>query len=148
MGRVKIDLPANFPFSTTIPVRIQDVNYGGHVGNDAILSILHEVRIQFLASIGSMELDKATGQGLIMADVAITYKGEGFHGDVFKIEVAAGDFSGFGFDLFYRITSTRNEQVVLIAEAKTGMLCFDYNTHNLARLSPDLKNRLETGKIE
>lgn len=146
MGRVKIDLPESFPFSTTIPVRIQDINYGNHVGNDAILSIMHEVRIQFLASIGYVELDKVTNQGLIMADVVVSYKGEGFHRDIFKIEVAAGDFSAFGFDLFYKITAQRNEQIILIAEAKTGMLCFDYNTRKLARLSPEMKNRLETGK--
>ncbi|RFS21442.1 thioesterase [Chitinophaga silvatica] len=148
MARIKIDLPATFPFSTQIPVRIQDVNYGGHVGNDAILSILHEVRIQFLASIGYKELDTTTGEGFIMSDVAIAYKGEAFHGDKFDVAVAAGDFSGFGFDFFYKITALRNEQTIVIAEAKTGMLCFDYNQHKIARLSAEMKQRLETGKIE
>ena len=148
MGRIKIDLPAEFPFKTQVPVRIQDVNYGGHVGNDAILSILHEVRIRFLASIGYKELDTTTGAGMIMSDVAVAYKGEGFHGDVFDVAVAAGDFSGFGYDLFYKITATRNGQTIVIAEAKTGMLCYDYNQHKIAKLSPDMKQRLETGKKE
>ena len=45
MGRVKIKFPAENPlFITTIHVRIGDINYGGHVGNDAILSIIHEAR--------------------------------------------------------------------------------------------------------
>jgi acyl-CoA thioesterase FadM len=146
MARIKIDLPAAFPFSIQVPVRIQDVNYGGHVGNDAILSIMHEARIRFLESLGYKELDHEAGTGLIMADVAVAYKGEGFHGDVFGVEVAAGEFNPFGFELFYRITANRNAQTIIIAEAKTGMICFNYNIRKIAKLPADMKARLETGK--
>ena len=45
MQRVKVELPANFNFSCIIPIRITDLNYGGHVGNDAVLSLIHEARI-------------------------------------------------------------------------------------------------------
>lgn len=48
MARISIDLPSTFTFSATIPVRITDLNYGGHVGNDTILSIIHEARVQYL----------------------------------------------------------------------------------------------------
>ncbi|NIG56967.1 thioesterase family protein [Chitinophaga sp. Cy-1792] len=143
MARIKIDLPAQFSFSITIPVRIQDVNYGGHVGNDAILSIMHEARIQYLQQLGYKELDHSTNTGLIMADVAIAYKGEAFHGDIFKVEVAAGEFSTFGFELFYRITTTRDEKQITVAEGKTGMVCFDYNTRKVAKLSAEMKASLE-----
>ena len=146
MARIKIDLPAAFPFKIQIPVRIQDVNYGGHVGNDAILSIMHEARIQFFGNTGYKELDHETGMGLIMADVAVAYKGEGFHGDVFQVEVAAGEFNPFGFELFYRITTNRNAQTIIIAEAKTGMICFNYSIHKIAKLPADMKASLETGK--
>ena len=46
MARVKLELPAQFNFRTNIPIRIQDLNYGNHVGNDAILSIMHEARLR------------------------------------------------------------------------------------------------------
>ncbi|NLR60933.1 thioesterase [Chitinophaga polysaccharea] len=146
MARIKIDLPAGFPFRIAIPVRIQDVNYGGHVGNDAILSIMHEARIRFLENLGYKELDKEAGAGLIMADVAVAYKGEAFHGDVFDVAVAAGEFSAFGFELFYRITTQRNAQTITIAEAKTGMICFDYHQRKIVKLAPDMQTRLEAGK--
>lgn len=146
MARVKIDLPATFPFSVQIPVRIRDINYGNHVGNDAILSIIHEARIQFLSNLGYKELDHEAGAGFIMADVAIAYKGEGFYGDIFDIAVSAGEFNALGFELFYRITTNRNEQTITIAEAKTGMICFDYKAHKIAKLPADMKARLETGK--
>ena len=57
MARINIDLPGDFKFSTTIPVRITDLNYGGHVGNDAILSIIHEARMQFLHHFGYSEIN-------------------------------------------------------------------------------------------
>ncbi|RYF84358.1 MAG: thioesterase, partial [Chitinophagaceae bacterium] len=67
MARIKINLPHSFLFNTTVPVRITDLNYGGHVGNDALLGIIHEIRMQFLKSLGySSELEVA-GSALIMS---------------------------------------------------------------------------------
>ena len=56
MARIKIDLPSKIAFSTNIPVRITDLNYGGHVGNDTVLTIIHEARMQFLANAGYTEM--------------------------------------------------------------------------------------------
>lgn len=141
MARVKITLPEHFTFSTRVPIRIQDVNYGGHVGNDAILSIMHEARVQFLGNIGCSELD-ACGVGMIMADVAIVYKGEGFRGDVFLVEVTADELSPFGFELVYRLSTERDGRKLPIAEGKTGMVCFDYQQKKVARLPEALKEKL------
>jgi acyl-CoA thioester hydrolase len=143
MARIKIDLPTAFSYNISIPVRIQDVNYGGHVGNDAILSIMHEARIQYLNSIGCKELDHDGGTSLIMSDVAIAYKGEGFHGDIFLVEITAGEYSAFGFELFYRITTNRNAQTITIAEAKTSMTCFNYKNRKVMKLPADMKASLE-----
>jgi len=46
--RIKLELPEIMVFSTEIPVRITDINYGGHLGNDSILSIVQEARVRFL----------------------------------------------------------------------------------------------------
>ncbi len=134
-------MPSSYRFSTTIPVRISDVNYGGHVGNDAIISILHEARLQYLSAIGCTELD-AFGTAMIMADLAVVYKGEGFYGDQFIVEIAAGELSSFGFDLFYRISTQKEGKQTIIAEAKTGMVCFDYTNRKVARLPEKLSQEL------
>lgn len=141
MAKVKIDMPECFLFSTTIPVRIGDINYGGHVGNDAIVSIIHESRLQFLSSMGCTELD-FFGTGLIMADLVVTYKGEAFYGDVVTVEVTPGEISSVSFDLFYRISTQRNGQPMLITEAKTGMVCFDYTSRKIARLPEAFKEKI------
>ncbi|RZK16406.1 MAG: thioesterase [Hymenobacter sp.] len=131
MARVKLALPATFLFSITLPVRITDLNYGGHLGNDALLSLLHEARVQFLASLGVKELDTATQLGFIMADVAVEYKAEAFYGDELHIEVGVNDPNKYGFDIVYLI---KNQVEREVARAKTGMLAFDYNTRKLRAL--------------
>ena len=139
MARVKIDLPTAFPFATSLPIRITDLNYGAHLGNDALLGLLHEARVQFLAHLGEPEFDPATKLGFIMADVAVEYKGEGFHGDVLTIAMAAHDAHKYGFDIVYRV---QNQAGRLVALAKTGMLCFDYNTRKLRGLPAALAGQL------
>lgn len=131
MPRIKIELPAHFSFSTTIPVRITDVNYGGHVGNDSILSLIHEARVQFLKHYGWTEMDLA-GAGLIMSDVAIEFKNELFYGGSLQVFVAAANLSRVGFELFYRLVSSVDEK--LIAVAKTSMITYDYDKRKVVAL--------------
>ena len=139
MARVKIALPATFLFATTVPVRITDLNYGGHLGNDALLSLLHEVRVRFLASLGEKEVDPATQLGFIMADVAMEYKAEAFYGDVLHIEIGANDLTKYGFDLVYLVKNQAGKEV---ARAKTGLLAFDYHTRKLRTLPPALAAKI------
>ena len=125
MNRIKLTLPETFGFSTSIAIRITDLNYGGHVGNDTFLSLIHEARQQFLHAYGYAELDFA-GYGLIMADAVVEFKRELNFGDVVTISVAAADFDKLGFDLFYKLELVTPEANLLAGKAKTGMLCFDY----------------------
>jgi acyl-CoA thioesterase FadM len=136
MARVKVALPDTFPFRTEIPVRITDLNYGGHLGNDALLGILHEARVHFLRSIGlENDYDPISKLGLIMVDVAVEYKGEAFHGDVLRLDIAPADASKYGFDVVYHVHNQNGKE---IARAKAGMLCFDYNVRKLRLLPPEL----------
>lgn len=146
MARIKIDLPPSFPFSCPVPVRITDINYGGHVGNDTILSILHEARMQFFKHLGYTEMQFA-GTGMIMADVAIEFKNELFYGDVVIASVTAGEISKIGFDLFYKLETFRppgntGNNKILVAVAKTGMICYDYEKKKIAAVPGEAKMKL------
>jgi acyl-CoA thioester hydrolase len=126
MARIKIGLPGTFSFSTTIPIRITDLNYGNHVGNDAILSILHEARMQFLHQYGYTEM-KMAGVAMIMSDVAIQFKTELFYGDTVIAYVAAGEFTKVGFEFYYKLEKQAEGKKFLVAIAKSGMVCYDYD---------------------
>lgn len=141
MARIKIETPDHFPFSTIIPIRITDLNYGGHVGNDTVLTLVHEARVQYLQSLGYRELD-LEGVGLIMADAALEFKAELFYGDQVKAEVAAAEFSRVGFDLVYRFTRMAAGKEQLAALAKTGMICINYQQKKMAPLPDAAKLKL------
>jgi len=124
MARIKLEVPKKFHFKTQMDVRIADVNYGNHMGNDALLSLIHEARIRFLENYRCKELDMF-GVSLIMSDVGIQYKNEAYQGDVLQFEITAYDFSVTSFDLFYYVTRPVDNAV--IAMAKTNMVCYNYS---------------------
>ena len=127
MARIKIDLPGKFSFSTNIPIRITDINFGGHVGNDTILSIVHEARAKFFTHCGYTELDFG-GAGTIMSDVAIEYKDQIYYGDEIIASIAVGEITKVAFDLFYKLEKKSLEgKLISVAFAKTWMVCYDYD---------------------
>lgn len=145
MARIKIEIPTNFQFQTTIPVRITDVNYGGHVGNDAILSIMQEARTQFIMSLGYKdEISITDNIGTIVTDAAIEYKAESFYGDELSISISINDFNKYGFDIYYQIKRKSDNKE--IAKGKTGVVCFNYSVKKIAPLPASFLEALQQPK--
>jgi acyl-CoA thioesterase FadM len=145
MSRIKIQLPDQFSFSCSIPIRITDMNYGGHAGNDTILSLVHEARMQYLQSLGYTEM-KFAGAGLIMADAAIEFKNELFYGDTVIASVAVMEISKIGFDLVYKLESfqqVQGDNKVLAAIAKTGIICYDYEKKKIIAVPQEARVKLK-----
>jgi len=141
MERIKLALPGNFTFSTTITIRVTDLNYGGHVGNDTFLSLMHEARQQFLLYHGYAELD-IEGVGLMIADAAIEYKKELNYGDAVKISIAATGFDKYSFDLYYKLEIISGDTLTLAGKGKTGMLCYDYGRKKMVSVPEEAKEKL------
>ena len=140
MARIKIEIPDKFIYKTEIPIRITDINYGGHLGNDSLLSIIHEARVRFLNHIGYSE-SNVEGNGIIMIDAGIQYKSEGFYGDELIIEIAVTDFSGIGCDFIYKVINKNSNKE--IAVAKTGIVFFNYEKRKTAPVPPEFKKKIE-----
>ena len=130
MARIKLILPDNFNFSTQLEVRITDINYGGHLGNDSVLGMIHEARLRLLADKGFSEHD-IDGVGIIMTDSIIIYSSEGFYGEKLRIDVAVDDISNAGCDIYYRFVNIANEKVIV--KAKTNIVFYNYNSKKVAR---------------
>lgn len=142
MARIELNLPDEFLYSTELTVRVTDLNYGNHVGNDAILGLIHEARLQFYRSLGfKNELSFEGSIGQVISDAAVVYKAEAFYGDVIVCKIGAGDFNKYGFDLFYQLTLKDSGKEV--ARAKTGIVCFDYDKRKIAAAPAVLINHLK-----
>jgi acyl-CoA thioesterase FadM len=137
MVRIQLELPAEFCFRTSLTVRVTDLNYGNHLGNDAVLGMVHEARVRWFASMGYSELE-VEGVGILMADCAIVYKSQGFLGERLTVAVAVGTFSRTGCDLFYRLTKADGTE---LARAKTGIVFFDYQAQAVRVVPEGFRNR-------
>ncbi len=131
MARITLTLPDTYAYATELTVRIQDINYGNHVGNDAFVSLLHEARIRYFSHLGYSESD-IEGCAIVISDLAVIYKAQARHGDRLKIEMAAGEFNKYGCDIFYRVTRVPDKTPVL--EAKTGIVFFNYLENKVIRM--------------
>ena len=123
LARFQIELPDRFSFSTPIAIYINHINYGNHLDNSALLSLVSEARVRFFKSLGYSELD-VEGYGIIVADAAVQYRSEAFHGEVLVFEMTAGDFNKYGCDLVYRVSEQAGGREG--ARGKTGIIFFDY----------------------
>lgn len=125
MHRLKLVVPEKKIAMIEVPVRISDINYGNHVGNDSFVSIIHEARMQWLKLYGYSELN-IEGFGLIMSDLSVEFKAESLYGDLVQVEIICGETSRAGFELYFRLFTNRHEKRVHLANARTGMVCYDY----------------------
>lgn len=139
MPRVEVDLPESFFFSTELPIRVADLNYGNHLGNDRVLSLAQEVRVAWLRGHGLGELDVG-GAGLILSDAAVVYRAEGRLGMVLQADLGLGEVRTRSVELVHRFTDLASGQE--IARARTGVLCFDYAARRVVHLTPALRKAL------
>ena len=120
MARVRFEVQGREIFKTTLRVRVDDVNYGGHLGNDSVLTHCQEARARFFHELGQSELD-LFGKPIIMTDAMVIYKSEGNLGDQIEATLYLDDIGRRGFDLYYLLRCEGRE----IARVKTGVAFFD-----------------------
>lgn len=124
MARIKIELPDTFLFQTTLPIYISHINYGNHLDNAALLTLVSEARMRFFKNLGFSEGD-IDGAGIIVADAAVQYRAEAFHGETLVFEMTVADIGRVGCDLLYKVS--KQDSLQEVARGKTGIVFFDYN---------------------
>ncbi len=129
MPRVKISMPEEFLFTMRYPVGISDLNYAKHLNSVAMVHIVHEARLQFLANLGFTEAN-IFGLGMVVTDIAVDYRSESFANDVLIIDVGVGRFNRYGCDVCFQITNSALDRVV--CNAKMGIVFFDFDKHKIA----------------
>lgn len=141
MARVQLELPDAFIYTTDLEVRVSDLNYGGHTGNDRILTLMQEARVHLYRHWGFESEIRLEGDvGQIISDAVVVYKSESFLGDVLQIQIGVTDFNKYGFDLVYLVANKKSGKEV--ARGKTGIVCFDYKKRKVAPVPGMLLKKL------
>lgn len=132
MPRVALDFPEDtFTFGTTLSVRFDDINVGGHLGNDRLVTLLGEARSQYLADLGLTEVGTP---GIIVADLVVAFRAEARLRDRLCIQIGITERNKYGGHLAYRVV--RESDGVLIAVAETGVLFYDYDRASVVTPPP------------
>ncbi|WP_127716363.1 thioesterase family protein [Halobacteriovorax sp. HLS] len=144
MERVKFKLPQTHLYTTSIKLMVMHMNYGNHLGNDSVLSLAQELRVNWLNSLGHSELD-VDGIGLIQTDAMVIYKSEAHLADEIRMDLYLGDFNSKAMDLYCQLTRISDNQEV--ARVKTGLLFFDYQTRKIASMSESFSTYLGSRNV-
>ena len=145
MPRIKLAIPVKWTYCTELPVRISDVNYGGHVGNDTLMAYLQEARVRWLRSLGYPSELLAEPVGLILVDLAVRLKAEAIYGDSLEVRLSVSEWGRTGFELVYQIVKTVDGSE--IARATTGFAFFDYARRKLCEAPTGIRGKAHSPEI-
>lgn len=139
MARLHLDFPEDvYCYTTTLTVRITDINAANHLSNDAMISMISEARARFLYDAGITE--PAAGEtGVIVTDLATTYRAESHARDQLQFEIGLTDLNRYGGDIVFRIT--RPADGTLVAMAKSGFVFFDYGASKVTPMPEAFRAR-------
>lgn len=139
MARIQIRLPPHFAFSTEITLYQSHLNYGGHLDNALLLTLVSEARVRFFKSLGYTELN-VDGVGILVSDAALQYRSEAFHGEVMVLRMGATDLGRKGFDMVWSMSERSTQREV--ARGKTGIVFFDYKTRKVVPMPSAFRDKL------
>lgn len=138
MARLQLDFPEEqFYYTTPMTVRVTDINGANHLGNDSMISMISEARARFLFEYGVPETER-DGTGIIVTDLATTYRAEAHARDQLLFEVGVMDFNKYGGDITFRVTRPKDK--TLIAMAKSGFVFYNYKSSQVVAMGDDFKN--------
>jgi len=141
MARLHLDFPEDqYYYTTLLTVRVTDINAGNHLGNDSMISMISEARARFLFEFGVAETER-DGTGIIVTDLATTYRAEAHARDQLLFEVGVMDFNKYGGDIIFHITRPSDKK--LIAMAKQGFVFYNYKTSQVVVMPEDFQAKFE-----
>lgn len=139
MPRIQFSLPERFIFSTDMPIYTSHINWGGHLDNAQLLTLVSEARVRFF-----QWLDYSEGQiehcSIVVGDMLVQYKSEAFHGETMVVQMAATDFNRYGFDLAFQMADKASGREV--ARGKQGIVFIDVAEKKVASVPEAFLERL------
>ncbi len=102
-------------FQINIPVRISDINYGGHLGHAELIKISHQARLKMLASYSLNEMN-IDGAGVIVKKLEVLYQGEAFFDEMLQIYIRISEIGKTSCQFEYKIFKNDDKPVAQVNE--------------------------------
>jgi acyl-CoA thioesterase FadM len=140
MPRVKLQEQKEYEFHYDVTVQVRQINFTGHLDHKAVIEMIHDARATLLHSLGLSEQNLGDGHtGVMMVDLVVNYKEEGFGFDQLEVDTHVGEISEKSFRMFHRIMKRGGGTMVALAEM--GFVIYDYAKGTIASMpEPFLKS--------
>ncbi|MDF1761558.1 MAG: acyl-CoA thioesterase [Coxiellaceae bacterium] len=92
-------------YSTSINVLLSHLNYGNHLGNDSVLTVLQEARMRWLLSInpGCSEIAIEGNVGWMVRQATVEYLSQAYYDNELLINISVSDCTRSTFLLSYDV---------------------------------------------
>jgi acyl-CoA thioester hydrolase len=121
----------SFPFSTIMPVRVTDINYGKHLGHLSTIGILHSAWALFLNENGFDELN-VEGLGVILLNSSYKFLSESYFNDLLQVNVGIGEFSKLKFNFLFKVINQKSGKIAVTGQEEYAFM--DYSCGKVARV--------------
>lgn len=119
-------MPEKFKHSMRLEIRFVDVDAFGHVNNAHYLTYFEQARVKYFDEIVNWKYDWSK-QGIILARAEINYKMPALFRDEIVILTRCSRIGTKSFDLEYIMVRMMDGKEVLLADAISVMVAFDYS---------------------
>ncbi len=125
-------------FKTTLHVLVSHLNYGNHLGYDALLSLLQEARLRWLKSINPdfYENNIVNSIGWLVKEVHLCYFSEAKHGDELSIILSLSNTTRTTFTLEHHVNNVTTGKE--LCRATLHFVCFDFEKNKISKIPVEL----------
>lgn len=131
-----------FKHKTPLIVRFSDVDAFGHVNNACYLTYFEEARVKYFDEVVDWAYDWST-RGIILAKAEIDFILPLHFKDELFVYTRCSRIGRKSFDLEYQIIKFKEGKEILMADACTVMVAFDYATKKSIEVPEEWKNVLK-----
>ncbi|MBI4932059.1 MAG: acyl-CoA thioesterase [Bacteroidetes bacterium] len=114
-----------FKHKTPIQIRFKDVDMMGHVNNANHFTYLEIARAKYFDDVVAEEVNWSK-EGIILAKLLCNYKMPILFKDKVFVYTKCAKIGNKSFELDYKIIKEENSKEIILAEASSVQVCFDY----------------------
>lgn len=130
-----------FRHQCSVEIRFVDIDALGHVNNAHHLSYVEQARVKYFNELVGWDWNWNT-DGIILAKAEVTYLRPILFQDRLFIQTRCARIGGKSMELEYRLLKYEADEPVLLAEARTVVVAYDYSAKTTVRVPESWKKAI------
>jgi len=141
-----VDL-SQYKLKLPIEIRFADFDMLSHVNNAKFLTYLEEARIEYFNVVITRSAVDWWQEGMILARMEIDFRKPITGYKNYFVYIRCSRLGNKSFDFNYVMTQEENDSVEVIAEAKSVMVCFDYDKNQTVEIRADWREKVKSFEV-